>query len=142
MPQKRLHNSNAYFDVQVDKYYECLFGVLESSTLLLSPFKLPRFSLENSMYGAQYISCMWNKPVIEVDCTQELLKRLDRIGLMYLQDAVNSVSRGGDAILANCMAQDIEDCLAKDALILVNHQIVLCQYLNVCLRCSMCSSWL
>ena len=46
---------------------------------------------------------MGNKPVIEVDGSQELVKRLDGIGFLYLHDAVNSVSRGGggggDAIL-------------------------------------------
>ena len=68
--------------------------------------------------------------MIEVDCSQELVKRLDGIGPLYLQDAVNSVGRRGDAIFADCMAQEIESRLAEDALVPVNHQIVVRQHLK------------
>ena len=75
---------------------------------------------------------MGNKSVVEVDGSQELLKRLGGSGLPYPQDAVDSVcstrsAGGGDAVLADCVAQEIESCLSKDALVLVNHQTILHQ---------------
>ena len=41
-----------------------------------------------------------------------------------------TVSRGSDAALADCVAEEIESCLAKDVLLMDNHQTILHQYLE------------
>lgn len=77
--------------------------------------------------------------MVEAEGSQELLRCLDGIGFLYLQDAVDSFSRWGDAILADCVAQEVESRLAENALVPVN---LSAKTQKVCLRCLACSLWL
>ena len=74
--------------------------------------------------------------------SQEFLECLDRVWLLYMLDAVDSVSGWGDAVLADCVAQEVESWFSNNVFVPVDHQIIFCQHLEIRLRSLACSSWL